>query len=65
MFSISNISENDKWIFIKNTDGNSATEYDPFVKLVKNIAKKWNNDIWEGNITPVGNMRYKIKKRPS
>ena len=64
MFSISSISKRDKWIYIKSTDASDILDCEPFVELVKNIAKKWNDDVCEGNITSVGNMRYKIKNDP-
>ena len=42
----------------------SVLKNEPFVELVKHIAQKWNNGEWQGIISSLGEMRYKIKNDP-
>ncbi len=63
-FKIKFASKKDKWIFIGCDEVNSMYQYEPFVSLVKVIAQKWNDGEWQGKISSVGEMRYKIKNDP-
>ena len=62
-YSISRVSEN-KWIYIECIEEDSALEHAPFVELVKTIAMKWNNGLWQGHISQEGQMRYRIENDP-
>ncbi|MBQ8210087.1 MAG: hypothetical protein IJZ35_05855 [Clostridia bacterium] len=63
-YYVSYIAKNDKWIFVQCNEEDSILDYEPFDALVKSIAKKWNNNQYDGNITSIGNTQYKIKNDP-
>ena len=63
-YKITDISETDKWIYISCNEEDSVYESEPFVEVVKLIAKKWNDNEWQGHISSVGDMRYKVKNDP-
>ncbi len=63
-YKITGVSETDKWIYIKCNEEDSVNESEPFVEVVKRIAKMRNDNKWQGNISSVGNMRYKVKSDP-
>lgn len=63
-YKIGNVSETDKWIYVKCIEENSVDESESFVELLKTIAIKWNNSEWNGKISSVGNMRYKVENDP-
>ena len=63
-YKITDISETDKWIYISCNEEDSVYESEPFVEVVKLIAKKWNDNEWQGHISSVGEMRYKVKNDP-
>ena len=63
-YKITDISETDKWIHISCNEEDSVYESEPFVELVKLIAKKWNDNEWQGHISSVGETRYKVKNDP-
>ncbi|MBR7132911.1 MAG: hypothetical protein IKD04_05210 [Clostridia bacterium] len=63
-YRITDVSETDNWIYVKCNEEDSISESDPFVDLVKYITKKWNNNEWQGKISSVGEMRYKVKNDP-
>ena len=63
-YHIACVSEKDNWIFICCNEEDSRNDYEPFAEIVKHIAKKWNNNEWKGNISSVGDMRYKVKNDP-
>lgn len=63
-YKIIDFSNTDKWIYIKCNEEDSVQESEPFVELVKHIAKKWNDNEWQGKISSVGDMRYKVKNDP-
>jgi len=63
-YKIIDDSESEKWIFIKCIEEDSMFEFEPFVELIKSIARKWNNNEWQGTISCVGDIRYKIKNDP-
>ena len=63
-YFISRISKSDKWIYVECKEEDSMLEQEPFVELVKNVAKAWNGGTWEGNILQAGEMRYQVKNDP-
>ena len=63
-YKIASVSESDRWIFINCNEEDSLTESEPFVEVVKQIAKKWNDNEWQGKIFSVDEMRYKVKNDP-
>ena len=63
-YRIADFSETDNWIYIKCNEEDSVSENEPFVELVKYIAKKWNDNEWQEKIFSVGDMRYKVKNDP-
>ena len=63
-YKIADVSKTEKWIYINCKEEDSILESEPFVELVKSIAKKWNDNEWQGNIFSAGDMRYKVKNDP-
>ena len=63
-YKITDISKSDNWIYIQCNEEDSTSENNPFIELVKHIAKKWNNNEWQGRIFSVGELRYKVKNDP-
>ncbi len=63
-YKITYVSKTDKWIFINCKEEDSMLESEPFVELVKSIAKKWNDNEWQGNISSVGDVRYMVRNDP-
>ena len=45
-YRITDVSEIDKWIYIKCNEEDSIKGSEPFVEVVKLIAKKWNDNKW-------------------
>ena len=63
-YQITHIAEDSKWIFIDCVNEDSLMETLPFTDLLKHIARKWNENVWEGNISLAGDRRYKINNDP-
>lgn len=63
-FYFSGFSEDENWIYLECREEDSLYEQEPFAELAKQIAQKWNNGKWEGMISSVGPMRYRVKNDP-
>ena len=63
-YMITHVSETDKWIYIKCNEEDSVNKSETFIEMVKLIAKMWNDNEWQGYISSVGEMRYKVKNDP-
>lgn len=63
-YKIIKVDEQSKWMFIQCVEENSIINCEPFVEIVKLVAQKWNDGEWEGKISSVGDMRYKVKNDP-
>ncbi len=64
-YKINNISFDSWWIWLACKEDNSLEEEEPFVYLLKFIAKKLNAGEWKDKICSTGgNMQFTIKNDP-